>query len=107
MTPADSLTRASLFLLASVPVLDAQAQTPTLGTGSIQARVTRAGQPVANATVCVGVSGDLNLYHQGTTDAQGRVSFQAIPPRPIVITANAGTSGTQQVFPATSVGVDV
>jgi hypothetical protein len=92
--------RFSVFLLlfAASHLQVATAQTPPVGSGTIQVHVTRAGQPAANATVCVGVTTDLNQYHQGATNAQGNVTFNVIPPMPFVVTAHLGTRGRQQAF---------
>jgi hypothetical protein len=63
-----------------------------------QINVTSGGAPLANATVCVGVPGDLNQYFQGRTDAQGRIAFDSIPEAPFVVTAHVGTRGVQQTI---------
>ena len=78
----------------------------TIGTG-LTVTVTRSGTPVANAIVCVGVTGDLNQFFQGTTDAQGRVNAGAVPTVAWVVTARAGDGGAQQSYaaPASPAGV--
>jgi hypothetical protein len=69
-----------------------------------QVTVTSAGAPLPNATVCVGVAGDLNQYFQGRTDAQGRIGFDRVPEAPFVVTAHTGTRGTQQTVNAARPG---
>jgi len=64
--------------------------------GGLIVQVTRNGAPVANATVCVGVSMDLNQHFQGQTGSDGRVRFSAVPQGAFVVTAHSGTRGAQQ-----------
>jgi hypothetical protein len=96
--------RLLILVIALAPVC-AFAQTP-IGSG-LNVTVTRAGQPVANAVVCVGVSNDLNQFFQGSTDAQGRVNAGAVPTVAYVVTARAGDGGAQQSFaaPASPAGI--
>jgi hypothetical protein len=72
--------------------LSAQAgavQVPQAASGRLELTVlTAAGTPAANATVCVGIAQDLNLYAQGTTDSQGRISVSSVPPDGYLITAH-------------------
>lgn len=70
----------------------------TIGQSRFQITVTSGGAPLANATVCVGVTGDLNQYFQGRTDAQGRIGFDRVPEAPFVVTAHVGTRGAQQTI---------
>jgi hypothetical protein len=94
-----------LALLVALSPITISAQ--TLTTGGLTVTVTRGGQPVANATVCVGVTGDLNQFFQGVTDAQGRVNAGTVPRVPFVVTARAGEGGASQSFaaPASPTGV--
>lgn len=71
--------------------------------------VTRNGQPVANATVCVGTSLDRNLFFQGTTDSRGRVRAGNVPGEAFVVTARAGEGGAQRSFnaPATPLAIPI
>ena len=85
-----------LFLALTSGAINAQ----TLTTGGLTVTVTRGGQPVASATVCVGVTIDLNQFFQGVTDAQGRVNAGAVPSVAYVVTARAGDGGAQQSFAA-------
>ena len=86
----------ALLIAVLIPSLaDAQ---PAPLQGGVIVRVTRSGQPVANATVCAGVSNDLNQLFQGATDAQGRAQFAKVPQGPFVVTANSGGRGAQQSF---------
>lgn len=84
--------RVMFVLLVLVPAL-APAQSSL---GSLNVRVTRSGQPVANATVCVGTATDGNLFFQSTTDAQGGVAFPRVPAEPFIVTARGGSGGAQR-----------
>lgn len=85
---------AVLVALTSVSV---SSQTPI--NSGLTITVTRGGQPAANATVCVGVSNDLNQFFQGVTDAQGRVNAGSVPTVAFVVTARR-EGGAQQSFAA-------
>ena len=89
--------RALLVIALLVPSL-ADAQTAPSQLGGVNVRVMRDGQPVANATVCVGVTGDLNQFFQGVTDSQGRAHFAQVPGDPFLVTANSSGRGAQQSF---------
>lgn len=96
---------ASCALIASQVAL-AQAPAP-IALGPLTVHVTRAGAPAVNATVCVGVPGNLNLHGQGTTDAQGNVRFSEVPSPPFVTTANQAGRGAQRSIASTSPNVPV
>lgn len=88
-------------------LLTIAASTPTHAVGTLNVRVTSAGQPVPNVTVCIGVAGDLNLFHQGVTNTQGRVSFGSVPQEPFVATASLSGRGTQRSFSPRSPNVQL
>lgn len=98
---------ALLVLLVVILPLPVNAQ--PANTGGLAVTVTRGGQPVTNAAVCVGVANDLNQFFQGTTDAQGRVQAGQVPSEAYVVTARAGQGGAQQSFaaPASPAGIPV
>jgi len=73
--------------------------------GPLAVRVTSAGQPVANTTVCIGVTNDLNLFHQGTTDEEGRVHFSSVPREPFIATAAVVGRGAQRFYSPASPNV--
>lgn len=89
---------AFLVVLVALVSMVSYAQTPS--TGGLTVILTRAGQPLANATVCLGVSGDLNQFSQGLTNAQGRVNLGSVPNEAFIVTARAGNGGAQQSFAA-------
>ena len=100
------LARSLLVVALFVPCL-ADAQPAPLQPG-VNVRVTRDGQPVANATVCAGITIDLNQFFQGVTDPQGRVHFAGVPQGSFLVTANSGGRGAQQSFnPATPGSIPV
>jgi hypothetical protein len=86
------------FVLAAAS-RPAPAQPAPLVGGALRVTVTRAGQPAAGATVCVGTASDRNLFFQGTADAQGRVSFPSVPEETFVVTARLGDRGAAESFP--------
>jgi hypothetical protein len=83
------------FLVAVAPAALAR---PVPAGAGLRVAVTSAGQPAAGATVCVGTASDLNLYFQGTADAQGRASFPSVPEGPFVVTARLGNRGAAGSF---------
>ena len=87
------------LVTAAAPVPLASREQPG---GGLLVQVTRDGAPVANARVCVGVSGDLNQHFQGQTGPDGRVRFDGVPQGPFLVTAHSDSRGAQQSFsPAT------
>lgn len=92
-------------LIASQVAL-AQAPAP-VAQGPLAVHVTSAGAPAVNATVCIGVPGNLNLHGQGTTDAQGNVRFSEVPSPPFVATANQAGRGAQRSIAPASPNVPV
>ena len=85
-------------LLAAFLFVSALVRAQSVATGSFNVLVTHSGVAVANATVCVGVSSDLNQFFQGVTNAQGRVAFATVPANPFVVTASEGGRGSQSSF---------
>jgi hypothetical protein len=75
--------------------------------GGLTVHVTRAGAPVANATVCIGITNAPNLFHQGSTDNQGNVRFGSVPREPFVATANQSGRGTRNALSPASPNVSV
>lgn len=75
----------------------ADGQPAPLGAG-LRVAVTRAGQPAAGATVCVGTTSDRNAFFQGVTDGQGRVAFASVPGEAFVVTARLGDRGASESF---------
>jgi hypothetical protein len=93
------VTRRAPFIAAlGIAFLSTSAASLAQPSGGLVVQVTRGGAPVANATVCVGVSGDLNQHFQGQTGTDGRVRFNAVPRGAFVVTAHSGTRGAQQSF---------
>ncbi|MFO1267995.1 MAG: carboxypeptidase-like regulatory domain-containing protein [Rubrivivax sp.] len=96
---AATLSVAPYIALGQVP--------PANPLGSLTVHVTRAGVPVANATVCIGTATAANAFHQGTTDAQGNVRFGSVPRDAFVATANQSGRGTRNSFAPASPNVSV
>jgi hypothetical protein len=80
---------------------------PTIAPGPLMVHVTRAGLPVPNASVCIGVANDLNLFHQGTTDPQGNVRFSSVPQEPFIATASLSGRGARRSFSPASPNVSL
>ncbi|MEO8218046.1 MAG: carboxypeptidase-like regulatory domain-containing protein [Acidobacteriota bacterium] len=93
-----SLAVSVLGILALLNASSEELRAQSVPTGSFNVLVTRNGAPVGNATVCVGVSADLNQFFQGQTNAQGRLAFASVPADPFIITANSEGRGTQRSF---------
>ncbi len=86
---------AAIAALLAALAQPAVAQAPAVGSGAIELRVRSGGAAVANATVCVGIAGDLNLFFQGVTDAQGAVRIAPIPTERFVVTAHTSGAAAQ------------
>lgn len=75
--------------------------------GGMTVHVMSAGTPASNATVCIGTTNALDLYHRGTTDSQGNVRFATVPRDPFVATANVSGRGTQRSISPASPNVSL
>ena len=93
--------------LALMPGVAFGQSPPTHSLGGLTVHVTRAGAPVANATVCIGTTSAANVFFQGTTDSQGSVRFGSVPREPFVATANQAGRGTRHSFSPASPNVSV
>lgn len=97
------VTGVAVVLVVGAWALAARAQTPVAGSGRLDILVTSDGIGIAGATVCVGSATDLNLYFQGSTDTQGRVSVSPIPTDGFVVTAHNTTHAAQWTQGASTV----
>ncbi|MBP5991125.1 MAG: Ig-like domain-containing protein [Piscinibacter sp.] len=96
-----------LAALSIAPPIASAQSPPANPLGGLTVRVTRAGAPVANATVCIGITNAPNIFNQGTTDNQGNVRFASVPREPFVATANQSGRGTRNSFSPASPSVSV
>lgn len=100
--------RSFVFAAALLAAAPAAVLAQSLSLGGLTVAVTRAGQPAAGATVCVGTAVDRNQFFQGVTDGQGRVSFASVPRESFVVTARLGTRGAASSYTiASPAGVPV
>ncbi|MCL4695627.1 MAG: hypothetical protein KJ023_00985, partial [Burkholderiaceae bacterium] len=100
-------TACVLAALSIAPPIASGQAPPVNPLGGLTVHVTRAGAPVANATVCIGITNAPNVFHQGTTDNQGNVRFGSVPREPFVATANQSGRGTRNSFSPASPNVSV
>jgi len=96
-----------LAALSIAPAIASAQSPPASPLGGLTVHVTRAGAPVANATVCIGTTSAANLFFQGSTDNQGNVRFSSVPREPFVATANQSGRGTRNAVSPASPNVSV
>lgn len=69
----------------------------TLGAQDLNVTVLRAGQPIANATVCAGTDGHPSQHGHTRTNANGVASFSGLPVGIVMVTARSGQTGVNAV----------
>lgn len=65
---------------------------------SLTVTVFKEGNPLANATVCVGSKQEKALFGKVDTDKTGKVTFKDLPNGKMLVTVNETSAGAELVF---------